>query len=155
MEIALEAYAEVPRWKIVAERLLYQETKNKQKEVNSNETKAMTTHHISQQRRGPQKCFQCGKYGHLKRYCRDFHESEGRKETPFKKNYKTKRNSFNITNYKGNSSNIENDGHIGLVTSSARFTSKKEFKRIVDSGATCHMCNDTENFMDFKSFDVV
>ena len=39
--------------------------KIKQKVVKSNETKAMTTHHISQQRKEPPKCFQCGKYGHL------------------------------------------------------------------------------------------
>ena len=43
----LEANAEVPRWEIVMECLLYEEKKIKQKEGNSNKTKAMTTHHMS------------------------------------------------------------------------------------------------------------
>ena len=46
---ALQVNAEVSHWEIVTERLLYKETKIKQKEVNCNEMKAMTTHHISQQ----------------------------------------------------------------------------------------------------------
>ena len=75
----LKTNAEIPCWEIVMEPLLYEETKIKQKEVNSNETKAMTTHHISQQRREPPKSFQCGKYGHLNRYCRDFCGPEGKK----------------------------------------------------------------------------
>ena len=41
---ALETNAEVPCWEMVTERLLYEETKIKQKEVNSSETKAMMTH---------------------------------------------------------------------------------------------------------------
>lgn len=62
---ALEATEEVPRWEIVMERLLYEEVQIKQKEVNdSNETKAMTTHHITT--KGTTKVFQCRKYGHLK-----------------------------------------------------------------------------------------
>ena len=52
---ALEASAEVPGWEIVTERSLYEETRIKQKELNSNETKAMTIHHISQQQREPSK----------------------------------------------------------------------------------------------------
>ena len=151
---ALEVNEEVPRWEIVTERLLHKETKIKQKDIHSTETKAMTTHHISQQRREPPKCFQCGKYGHLKRYCRDFRGPEERKETPSKRKYNRKRNSCNMTNSKGNSSKIANDGHIGQVMSNALFTSKKETKWIVDSGATCHMCNDAEKFMVFESFDV-
>ena len=88
----LDGKTEIPRWEIVTGRLLYEETKTKQKEVNSNETKAMTTHHMSQQRREPSKCFQCGKYGHLKRYCRDFRGPEERdsvyKESQHKKELK-------------------------------------------------------------------
>ena len=114
----------------------------------------MTTHHISQQRKEPSKCFQRRKYGHLKRYCCDFRESEKINETPFKRNYHTRKNSCNITNSKGNSSNTDKDGHIGPVTSSILFTSKKETKLIIDSEATCHMCNDAEKCMDFESFDV-
>ena len=100
-------------------------TKIKQKEVNSNELKAMTTHHINQQQKEPPKCFQFRKYGHLKRYCRDFRGPEERKGTPFKRNYNPQRNSCYITNSKRKSSNTENDGHIGQVTSRALFTSKK------------------------------
>ena len=57
---ALEANEEVPHWEIVTEHLLYKETKIKQKEVNSNEMKAMTTHHISQRWREPQSKFSVG-----------------------------------------------------------------------------------------------
>ena len=60
----------------------------KQKEVNSNETKAMTTH-ISQQRKELPKCLQCGKYGHLKRYYHHFLGQEERKETSLKRNCNT------------------------------------------------------------------
>ena len=55
---------------------------------------------------------------------------------------------------KGNSGNTENDAYIGLVMSSAQFTSKKEKKWIVDSGATCYMCIDAEKFMVFESIHV-
>ena len=58
-------------------------------------------------------------------------------------------------NSKGNLSNTKNNGHVGLVMSSALFTSKKEMKWIVDSGVMCHMCNDAKKYMVFESFNVV
>lgn len=81
----LKANAEVPRWEIVTERLLYEETKSKQKDTLTygncnNESKAMTTHHHVNQR-GPPKCYQCGKYGHLRRDCRELREYDRKENT--------------------------------------------------------------------------
>ena len=66
---ALEVHAEVPKMELVTERLLHEENKVKGREeaITSNE-KVMAAGHRYRER-GP-KCYNCGKYGYIKRNCR-------------------------------------------------------------------------------------
>ena len=68
---ALEASVEVPKMEIVTERLLHEERKIKEKHVSetSDGMKAMFVNRQSKGK-GP-KCYQCGKFGHIKRNCRE------------------------------------------------------------------------------------
>ena len=71
---ALEANAEVPKIEVVTERILHQERKTKEKETDSTNENAMPSHTVS--RRPKPKCFNCGKLGHIQRYCRAKREDQ-------------------------------------------------------------------------------
>ena len=81
---ALEALPEVPEIEVVTERLLHEE--RKQKDTDSRvEVKAMTSKH-RYNGEGP-KCHHCGKYGHMKRECRELLKDSGRIERQCKKDW--------------------------------------------------------------------
>ena len=66
---ALEANEEVPKIEIVAERILHEERKQKDKNNSDlSAEKAMTTK--QQFKRKLPKCHQCRKFGHIKKNCR-------------------------------------------------------------------------------------
>ena len=65
---AFEPSPEVPKLEIVTERLLHEETKQRDKESSTIEVKAMTSKHRTS-RKGP-KCHHCCRFGHIKRECR-------------------------------------------------------------------------------------
>ena len=67
---ALEANAEVPKLEIVTERLLHEESKLKERAVEEkgSEIKAMTSQHRAS-RKGLAKCFECGRFGHIRKNC--------------------------------------------------------------------------------------
>ena len=66
---ALEANEEVPKMEIVTERILHVE--RKQKEKNNSDLSAEKAMSTKQQfKRKPIKCYQCGKFGHIKKNCR-------------------------------------------------------------------------------------
>ena len=65
---ALEANADVPKLEIVTERLLHEESKQKNKDTPINtDLKAMTSKHKKPRRNI--KCHHCGEIGHIKRDC--------------------------------------------------------------------------------------
>ena len=142
---ALEASQDVPKWALVTERLLYEENKMREKQTGGAESKAMTSkQHIN--KKGP-KCFHCGKFGHLKRNCRLLGEDS--KES-VKRDY-PKKNAF-LTKVERSCS--KNEDVVGLFAHHALTTINNEKSSwIVDSGATCHMCHDIDNFINMKKLD--
>ena len=64
---ALEVNEEVPKMEVVIERILHSDKKQKEKNVDNLEDHAMASK--QQFRRKSTQCFQCGKYGHIKKYC--------------------------------------------------------------------------------------
>ena len=75
---ALEASAEFPKLEIIVERLLLEETKQRDKESSIIEVRAMTKKYRTS-RKDP-KCHHCGRFGHIKRECRMLLESSGKNQ---------------------------------------------------------------------------
>ena len=127
---ALEASSTVPTMDVVTERLLHEERKKREKEESPQDEKAM----MSQPRKFYGHCYHSGKQGHLKRDCPGLRGEWGKG----KKKYEAHK-----------AANDDDDcdavivGHealqVGLGTS-----------WIVDSGATCHMCNSQSMFVEYE-----
>ena len=124
---ALEASEEVPNMEVVTERLLHAERKQKGKSSpDSSGEKAMTTNSEVEVHSGPQ-CHYCKKYGHILRNCtkriraEEEKAKQGGSETVGSKSPKGKK--------------------VGLVTQHVLGVREPAHDWIVDSGATCHICN--------------
>ena len=91
------------------------------------------------------KCHYCGKLGHIKKNCRDFKTEEGRKEK------KTKAQKAAPTTTQENSDSESS----GLIASHALSVSSSNEQSIwiIDSGATCHMCQDSKLFTTLHQLD--
>ena len=132
---ALEASSTVPTLDVVTEKLLHEERKQREKEESSSshDEKAM----VMPPRRFYGHCYHCGKQGHLKRDCQAL-RAEGAKG---KRKHEV---------HKAAQEDHECDalivGHealqVGVGTS-----------WIVDSGATCHMCNNHSMFVEYENRD--
>ena len=145
---ALEALPEVPEIEVVTERLLHEE--RKQKDTDSKvEVKAMTSIH-RYNGKGP-KCHHCGKYGHMKRECRELLRDSGRIQSQFKKEWPTKQKAYAVKE-ELRYSQKDDEGMIGLVAEQVLAT-KNISNWIVDSGATCHMCNDKSLLTDIEDIE--
>ena len=150
---ALEANPEVPKMESVTERLLHEERKMKdRKENEGGHTKAMMAHNSFGQKK-KFTCHYCGKPGHFKRNCRKLASELATNEKREKSGFKAKREVTHKANKAtsghkdvGNSSS-EDDALVVCHALSAR--SKDNW--IVDSGATCHMCNDQNLFGNFEN----
>ena len=132
---ALEANEDVPKLEVVTERILHQERKSKERsEVSPGTESAMTS-----RRHKPMRCHHCGRLGHIKRYCKDLKaEKKGQKDE------KTKSQKA-ATTAAHESSDSESNGLIAGHALSVS-SSNEQCAWIVDSGATCHMCQDIMSF---------
>ena len=141
---ALEASPEVPKLEIVTEKLLYEETKQRDKESSTIEVKAMTSKHGTS-RKSP-KCHHCGRFGNIKRECRMLPESTGKNQDNRTTSYSNKRLLRKQEVYAAEEDTDEKGEEIvGLVTEHA-LSANRRSNWVVDSGATCHMCNNEELF---------
>ena len=130
---ALETLSEnVPKWELVTERLLHEELKLREKATDSDRRKALVVNGQKNFNR-PKKhltCYFCHKPGHIKKECRKF--------------LALKKEGANTVKTKEHESYGE-----ALVTMHAlAATSKSSW--IVDSGATCHMCNNKYLFAELQ-----
>ena len=147
---ALEANADVPSMEIVTERLLNEERKQADRgETNagSNAEGALAVKR-NMKWRGP-RCFNCRKIGHVQRNCPErFHNAAEKGSTKKKE----KRHAINKIEIEARESDSE--GEIGLVTTSqvlAADSTSKQGQWIIDSGATSHICNNEQMFVEIKS----
>ena len=154
---ALEANAEVPRMEIVTERLLNEERKQRDHETSvSSEGALAAKRHMKW--RSSIKCYRCHKTGHIQRNCpeRVDHSSDRTRQSSVdtvKTKDKQREKKHVINKVEVTESDSESD--IGLVTTSQVLAAKHTLKPnhwIIDSGATCHICNDEQMFTELKSF---
>ena len=146
---ALEANVEVPKMETVTERLLHEERKLKvRSESETNDgMKAMLTNK-QPKGKGP-KCYRCGKFGHIKRNCRELStlKPDGQKGD-FKEH-----KAYNAADSRQVDSCSDSD-EVGLMVNHA-FSSLNGRTNvwIIDSGATCHMCNDANLFVKLHNLE--
>ena len=149
---ALEANQAVPKMENVTERLLHEERKMKDwEESEGRHTKAMTAHNFGQKKKFT--CHYCGKPDHLKR---------NRWKLAFKLatvNEKKEKSGFKAKNEMKHKANKATSGHKdtssdedALVVCHA-LSARSKGTWIVDSGATCHMCNDQKLFKNFEPLE--
>lgn len=138
---ALEASTEVPALAVVRERLLHEETKLKSKAIQEG---ALTAGFKKKLR-----CHFCNKPGHFKKECEEYAKSKAPvKSVQVKKKSKMGAFKVTITPDDDNSSDSE---HTGLVVQHALSAECNDPHRwILDSGATCHMCNQQSLFTHYK-----
>ena len=132
---ALEAQSEnVPRWELVTERLLHQEIKLKERvsTLSESDRKALITH---QKKRKTYTCHFCHKPGHFKKDCRKYQASLKKQEA-------------SVTKKKEPPS----DGEAVVTIHALAATSRESW--IVDSGATCHMCNDRSLLVNLRPLSI-
>eukprot|EP00795_Rhopilema_esculentum_P003204 gene3204-1519_t len=147
---ALEASKDVPKMETVTERLLREESKLKEKEACGNtngDVKALA----SKQRFGIRspRCSHCGRIGHIKRNCR---ELEKKTEDTAYKGRRSKQKAYSTFERQRRDSSSSDSDTVGLLANQEFSTSTTEYQSdwIIDSGATCHMCNDLNLFAEYS-----
>jgi len=98
----------------------------------------------NQPKRKGLKCYHCGKLGHIKRNCRILQAAE--RKSKERKDMKQKANKAEVRQ-REDSSGSESDALVVGQALSASATNNG----IVDSGATCHMCNNDKLFVNIRS----
>jgi hypothetical protein len=138
---ALEANSDtVPSLDNVTERLLHEERKMKEKGTGhgDHDRKAFTAGHGKRGSFSKKqlKCHFCKKPGHFRRDCRKYAAQLQTNEKPGKRKH--------VASNAATKESSSSDDEVMLV--SHAFSAMSRGKWIVDSGATCHMCNDKEQF---------
>lgn len=140
---ALEANSEVPKMEFVTEKLLHEERKSLVKDNDGSLNVKQEKAYYAKESRNIFKCHHCGKTGHIKRNCW-FWKSGTRPSSSTEK--------VNCAEAKQDS--CHSDESVGLLAAHAMpACNKNTFADtwIVDSGATCHMCNNKELFIEYGS----
>ena len=119
--------------------------------LKGDETKAMI---VKQQWRGKgPKCYYCGRFGHIKRNCRELNtQKHDVDEKEFKENFDNKHKAYNMVKMKREDSSSDSD-EVGLMMSHALSSNEGMDTWIIDSGATCHMFNDVSLFVELHNLE--
>ena len=141
---AFQTNSTVPAMELVIERLVHEEqkikTKNYEPSTSRDENVLFTKKTI--------KCYHCGRRGHIKRNCREYRQEF--------RNNKIKHQNYNSAEISSNFSNDEECA--GLVANQVNCNVKcigNSSDWIIDSGATCHMCNNLKLFSDMRELSSV
>ena len=136
---ALEASADVPSLAVVRERLLHEETKMKGKEIQG----VLTTSFKTKLR-----CHFCNKTGHFKKDCDEYAKYRDSRSVQVKK--KTKMGAFKVTITPEDETSTDSESTSLVVQHALSSDCNTRNKWILDSGATCHMCNQKFIFTDYQ-----
>jgi len=128
---ALQANADVPAWEIVTERLIQEDRKISERRIDSS-SQVLLANSSSDKKKLT--CFYCKKKGHIKKDC-----------------YKLKNDNKNNKVYKCETN--ESESAVMIVNHALNVAGSKKTDWIVDSGATSHMSNDLNKFVDYKYLD--
>jgi hypothetical protein len=146
---ALEVCSEVPKMEVVMERLLHEERKVADSESShrSRSRNGENAMMVSRQKKSKDlKCYYCHKVGHIRRDC---HALKNKQKDQNKSSHNA-----HSTRTKGRSDSDADSDCVGLTVSHALSTCDVDpSKWIIDSGATCHMCNDRSLFTDFVELE--
>ena len=148
---ALEANKDVPPMEVVTERLLHEERKLNDRGSSSGINKAMAAY---RHKRNTVICHYCEKPGHIKRNCRKLVADERKTNSgsKHKSDTKPKAQANKATAQKPEDDSSSSSDCNALVVSHALSASATS-NWIIDSGATCHMCNDKMLFSNLESLD--
>ena len=139
---ALEVNEDVPKMEVVTERLLHAERKQEKASVDLSGEKALALKFKGQ---GP-RCHYCKQIGHIQKNCLERIKAERKAGQDGPGILKDKK--------RDSRSKTTKRGAVGLVTSHVLGASKPTSHWIVDSGATCHICNSKELFEVFHPLQV-
>ncbi len=140
---ALEANPEVPKLEVVTERLLHDEQKLKDRLGTRESNEEALLMKNRKRRRGP-RCHRCRRFGHIQRDCTERSQYEKKPDTNNRVFSKLKLLKTEVKYRK----DCGSDSDVILVVGQAVTASEiNQIDRwIIDSGATCHICNDREAF---------
>ena len=160
---ALESNSTLPAMEVVVERLLHEERKLKDRSSTgsgASNNSALTIKGCGdpQQRKfkssGPQgpRCHYCKRIGHIQRNCSERAQNERKPTSTMNQRHHSKGLRHRANNVEAE---IEGDNSdIGLVLTNQRVLSVKSLSNwIVDSGATCHVCNDESQFKSITTLE--
>lgn len=162
---SLESGENVPKWKVVTEKLLQEEKKQQRRQAEQDQDSAQDEEALTVKygkrylaRMGKShgsagrdiRCYGCGRLGHMKRSCPDRGSERDRggergSERPRREGYGSDRSECNVAEDRWPSGS-------GMMVSHALATTldPDDSAWIVDSGATSHMCRDRKMFTDLR-----
>ena len=146
---ALEANTQVPNMETVTEWLLHEESKLKSREDLA--TSAEETLMAKYRKRGP-RCHFCHKLGHIQKNCREREKLMSREGDRHKTDH-----SVNSAEFRRRRAETDSEDEIGLafqhVFSAEAASQLQRSEWIVDSGASCHVCNNRGLFVVFENLE--
>ena len=144
---ALKASTEVPQMEVVIERLLYEEMKLGEREKSPISSRRVMVPSDHKGNKKFIKCHHCGKLGHIRRFCKDLNKDKSKE--PGNQGNKNKGNQAK----KGQPGSRKESLGLVVQSSAASACGINSKTWIVDSGATCYMCNNKALPEDFVEFD--
>ena len=142
---ALEANTEVPEMETIVKRLLHEERKRKDKvEHREDKDGALSLKHKG---RGP-RCHFCNKFGHIQRNC---HERQHNKSAPDSQDQMSGKQKHKVYSAETRSKHAQDEVGLVMYAFSAELSCRSSW--IIDSGATTHVCNNCNQFIEMKQME--